>query len=90
MLAVQPGGLGRTDEKLAAVGVGASVSHAQDSGSSVPEIGKKLPLRHVTFVAKKSQIYYLYILEINFADYGNDNFSVTQKILREIKVGNES
>jgi len=38
MFAVQPGGLGGTDEELAAVGVGSSVGHAEDSGSGVLEL----------------------------------------------------
>jgi hypothetical protein len=38
VLAVQPGGLGRADEKLGAVGVGASVGHAQNAGSGVLQL----------------------------------------------------
>ena len=37
MLAVQPGGLGRAEEELGAVGVGARVGHGQDAGARVPD-----------------------------------------------------
>jgi len=35
VLSIQPGGLDSADEELGAVGVGASVGHGKDSGSSV-------------------------------------------------------
>ena len=38
MFAIQPGGLGRANEKLGSVGVGSGVSHAENSGSSVLQL----------------------------------------------------
>jgi len=38
VLAVQPGGLGRANEKLGSVGVGSSIGHAQDSRSGVLQL----------------------------------------------------
>ena len=37
MLAVEPGGLGRADEELGAVGVGSGVGHGEDAGAGVLE-----------------------------------------------------
>ena len=38
VFAVQPGGFSGTDKELAAVGVGSSVGHAEDSGSGVLQL----------------------------------------------------
>ena len=38
VLAIKPGGLGSTNEKLRTIGIGSSIGHAQNSGSSMSKL----------------------------------------------------